>query len=190
MQKTAYARPMSACPAATCPSCGVDLPSGARFCPACGTPIAAGGPADALKLVTVLFADVVSSTARAEQMHPEDMRALMSDYFETMAEEIRGEGGTIEKFIGDAVMAVFGVPAAHEDDPVRAVRAARRMLERLAVWNTKRDPASRIEIRIGVNTGDVLAAGSPGRDLLVTGDAVNVAARLQQAAESGTIVVG
>ena len=202
--------PMSACPAcatentpgarfcsgcgaslaATCPSCGVDLPSGARFCPACGTPIAAGGPADALKLVTVLFADVVRSTARAEQMHPEDMRALMSDYFETMAEEIRGEGGTIEKFIGDAVMAVFGVPAAHEDDPVRAVRAARRMLERLAVWNAERDPASRIEIRIGVNTGDVLAAASPGRDLIVTGDAVNVAARLQQAAESGTIIVG
>jgi class 3 adenylate cyclase len=143
-----------------------------------------------LKLVTVLFADVVGSTARAEAAHPEDVRALMTSYFDAMAGEIRAEGGTLEKFVGDAIMAVFGVPTAHEDDPVRAVRAARRMLERLRTWNGARDPAERLEIRIGIETGDVVASGDATGELLVTGDSVNVAARLQQVAEPGTIVVG
>jgi class 3 adenylate cyclase/tetratricopeptide (TPR) repeat protein len=143
-----------------------------------------------LKLVTVLFADVVGSTARGEQMHPEDTRALMADYFGAMAEEIRAEGGAIEKFVGDAIMAVFGVPAAHEDDALRAVRAARRMLERLRGWNEEREPAQTLAIRIGLNTGEVVASGAPGGELLVTGDAVNVAARLEQAAEPGAIVIG
>jgi class 3 adenylate cyclase len=143
-----------------------------------------------LKLVTVLFADVVGSTSRGEGMHPEDTRALMADYFGAMAAEIQAEGGTIEKFVGDAVMAVFGVPTAHEDDPVRAVRAGRRMLARLERWNSTREEAERIEIRIGINTGEVIAADSPTRDLLVTGDAVNVASRLQELAAPGTIVVG
>ncbi len=143
-----------------------------------------------LKLVTVLFADVVGSTARAEALDPEDTRALMADFFDAMSGEIRAEGGTIEKYIGDAIMAVFGVPQAHEDDPVRAVRAARRMLASLDRWNADRDADTRIAIRIGVNSGDVIAAGAPGQDLLVTGDAVNVAARLQQAAEPGEIVIG
>lgn len=143
-----------------------------------------------LKLATVLFADTVGSTARAEALHPEDVRALMSDYFAAMAEEIRAEGGTIEKYVGDAIMAVFGVPTAHEDDAVRAVRAARRMFERLQGWNEEHDPAQRIEIRIGLNTGDVVASDVAAADLLVTGDAVNVAARLEQAAEPGSILVG
>jgi class 3 adenylate cyclase len=143
-----------------------------------------------LKLATILFADVVGSTARAETLHPEDVRALMADFFAAMAREIEAEGGTIEKYVGDAIMAVFGVPAAHEDDAVRAVRAARRMLERLRAWNDARDQAEKLELRIGLSTGEVLAAGLPGADLLVSGDAVNVAARLQQAAEPGTIVVG
>jgi predicted ATPase/class 3 adenylate cyclase len=173
----------------TCTACGAELPSGARFCPGCGAPVAEHEPTqESLRLVTVLFADVVGSTARAEAMHPEDIRALMSDYFGAMAEEIRAEGGTIEKFIGDAIMAVFGVPAAHEDDPVRAVRAARRMLAQLERWNEGRSHP--LEIRIGIDTGEVIAAGSAGRELLVTGDAVNVAARLQQAAEPGTVLVG
>jgi class 3 adenylate cyclase len=119
-----------------------------------------------LKLVTVLFADVVGSTSRGEGMHPEDTRALMADYFAAMAAEIQAEGGTIEKYVGDAVMAVFGVPTAHEDDPVRAVRAGRRMLARLERWNSTREEAERIEIRIGINTGEVIAAGAPTRDLL------------------------
>jgi class 3 adenylate cyclase len=177
----------------TCAACGFEAQEGSRFCPSCGNSLAeAAGPAEMLKLVTILFADVVGSTARAEVLHPEDVRALMADFFAAMSEEIRGEGGTIEKFVGDAIMAVFGVPAAHEDDPVRAVRAARRMLARLAVWNDGREPAEQLELRVGLNTGDVVTsdAGAPGGELLVTGDAVNVAARLQQAAEPGTIVIG
>src|SRR5262249_13122731 len=111
-------------------------------------------------------------------------------YFEAMAEEIRAEGGTLEKYVGDAIMAVFGVPVAHEDDAVRAVRAARRMLERLGAWNATREPGERLEIRIGIETGDVVASGEAAGELLVTGDSVNVAARLQQVAEPGTTVVG
>jgi class 3 adenylate cyclase len=174
-----------------CPSCGLEVPVGSRFCPSCGAALAeAAAPEEMLKLVTVLFADVVGSTARAETLHPEDVRALMTDYFAAMKREIQAESGTIEKFVGDAIMAVFGVPTAHEDDAVRGVRAARRMIERLRSWNEARDPAQRLEIRIGLNTGEVLASGAPGGELLVTGDAVNVAARLQQLAEPGTIVIG
>ncbi|HEU4998131.1 MAG TPA: adenylate/guanylate cyclase domain-containing protein [Lapillicoccus sp.] len=144
-----------------------------------------------LKLVTVLFADVVGSTARAEVLYPEDVRALMADFFAVMSQEIRAEGGTIEKFVGDAIMAVFGVPHTHEDDAVRAVRAAQRMHDRLKDWNTARPAAERLELRIGLNTGDVIASGADDADqLIVTGDAVNVAARLQQAAAPGTVVLG
>jgi class 3 adenylate cyclase len=174
-----------------CPSCSAKAPADARFCPSCGmalTELAA--PEEMLKLVTVLFADVVGSTARAERMHPEDARALMADYFAAMAQEIRAQGGTIEKFVGDAIMAVFGVPTAYEDDALRGVRAAQRMLERLRTWNEEREPEQRLEIRIGLNTGEVVASGALGGDLLVTGDAVNIAARLEQAAEPGTIVIG
>ena len=176
---------------AGCPECGQPLPSpDAAFCPSCGARIKKeGAESQMLKLVSILFADVVGSTSRAEAMFAEDIRDLMSDFFEAMTEEIRGEGGRVEKFIGDAVMAVFGVPVAHEDDAVRAARTARRMLRRLEQWNEGRDPLHQIKIRIGVNTGDVLAA-APGSDLMVTGDAVNVAARLEQAAAAGTVVIG
>src|SRR6059036_861058 len=133
---------------AACTTCGTELPEEARFCPACGAPVEEAAPAgEMLKLVTVLFADVVGSTARAEALHPEDVQALMADYFSAMSEEIRAEGGTIEKYVGDAIMAVFGVPSAHEDDPIRAVRAARRMLQRLERWNEQRDPLQLIAIR-------------------------------------------
>ncbi|MEA2460265.1 MAG: hypothetical protein QOH90_442, partial [Actinomycetota bacterium] len=172
-----------------CPNCGAEVVPGARFCGSCGTSIGtAVAPTESRKLATVLFADVVGSTQRAEILDPEDARELMAGFFTAMAQEITAEGGTIEKYIGDAVMAVFGVPLAHEDDPQRAVRAARRMLARLAVWNG--EGGHDLAIRIGVNTGGVLAAGSPGQDLLVTGDPVNVAARLEQAAEPGSILVG
>ncbi len=133
-------------------------------------------PEEMLKLVTVLFADVAGSSASQEARHPEDLRALTTDSFTELAGEIRAEGGTVEQVVGDAIMAVFGVPTVHEDDAVRAVRAARRMAERL-------------ETRIGLSTGEVLVSGAPGVDLRVTGEAVNVAARLQQAAEAGTIVI-
>ena len=140
-----------------CPSCGSDVPAGARFCPACGAALTdTRAPDDMLKLVTVLFADVVGSTARAEASHPEDVREVMTSYFDAMAGEIRAEGGTLEKFVGDAIMAVFGVPAAREDDPVRAVRAARRMLDRLRSWNASRVPGDQLEIRTHLRLMDII----------------------------------
>jgi class 3 adenylate cyclase/tetratricopeptide (TPR) repeat protein len=143
-----------------------------------------------IKLVTVVFADVVGSTAQAETMVPEDTRALMAEFFEAMSEEIRAEGGTIERLIGDAIMADFGVPVAREDDAERAVRAARRMFTRLKAWNASRPPEQQIRIRIGINTGAVSTGGSLGEQLMVMGDAVNIAARLQEAAEPGMILLG
>jgi class 3 adenylate cyclase len=177
-----------------CIHCGEQLPEEARFCPSCGKNVASKAasatPTEMLKVVTILFADVVGSTARAERMHPEDTRALMTDLFTALTEEVEREGGLVERIIGDGLMADFGMPQAHEDDPLRAVRAARAMLDRLERWNTDKAPEHQIEMRIGINTGDVSAAGAPGEDLLVTGDAVNVAARLEQAAAPGEIVVG
>ena len=141
--------------------------------------------------MTVLFADVTGSTALGEQLDPERLRDVMDTYFVAMREEIEAEGGTVEKFIGDAVMAAFGVPVAHEDDPARALRAALRMRRRLEDVN--RDLQSRfgvtLQVRTGVNTGEVLATIDPKPgEAMVTGDAVNAAARLEQVAEPGQIV--
>src|SRR5438445_8063357 len=109
---------------ARCPSCGHDNRELARFCDACGAPIAAERAREERKVVTVLFADLVGFTSRAERLDPEDVRALLSPYYARLRSELEGFGGTVEKFIGDAVMALFGAPLAHEDDPERAVRAA------------------------------------------------------------------
>jgi class 3 adenylate cyclase len=178
-----------------CPVCGAEVPAGARFCPACGSAIAADEPAPSgqeRRLVTMLFADVTGSTGLGERLDPERLQEVMAAYFGAMREEIEAEGGTVEKFIGDAVMAAFGVPIAHEDDPARALRAALRMRRRLADVNV--DLRARfgvaLEIRTGVNTGEVLAATSPlPGEPMVTGDAVNAAARLEQGAEPGQIVI-
>jgi class 3 adenylate cyclase len=116
---------------------------------------------ETLKLVTVLFADVVSSTARAERMHPEDVRELMLDYFDAMTTEIEAEGGVVEKFVGDAIMAVFGVPRAREDDALRAVRRP-PYAARLTTWNRARPHP---EIRIGIDTGEVLRPRRHGRSV-------------------------
>ena len=175
-----------------CPNCGQENPERARFCLNCATPLAETPPARERKIVTVLFADVTGSTSLGERLDPERLKDVMSAYFAAMREEIQAEGGTVEKFIGDAVMAAFGVPKAHEDDAARALRAALRMRRRLRGLND--DLASThgvaLEVRIGVNSGEVLAqpAPSPGEGM-VTGDAVNVAARLEQAAEPGQVVV-
>src|SRR5690349_23969377 len=131
------------------------------------------------KVVTVLFCDVVGSTALGEATDPEALQGLLAAYFERMKAVVEHHGGSVEKFIGDAVMAVFGVPAAHEDDALRACRAAVEMRDAL--------PELGIEGRIGVNTGEVVT-GTEER--LATGDAVNVAARLEQAAEPGEVLVG
>ncbi|MGZ8570887.1 MAG: adenylate/guanylate cyclase domain-containing protein [Actinomycetota bacterium] len=182
--------------ATRCASCGADLPEGARFCSACGTaiPVATPTPSgEERKLVTVLFADVTGSTALGERLDPERFREVMSAFASAMREEIEAEGGTVEKFIGDAVMAAFGVPVAHEDDPARACRAALHMLERLEDLNagltTTHDV--RLQMRVGVNTGEVLASTAPRPgEAMATGDAVNAAARLQSAAEPGRVLVG
>src|SRR5580765_382568 len=131
------------------------------------------------KTVTILFSDVVGSTSLGEQLDPESLRGVMSRYFDEMRAAIERHGGTVEKFIGDAVMAVFGVPVVHEDDALRAVRAAVEMREAF--------PELGIQGRIGVTTGEVVT-GTEER--LATGDAVNVAARLQQVAQTGEILIG
>jgi class 3 adenylate cyclase len=175
-----------------CDECGAGLVPEGRFCPACGAAVGGEGaaPAEMIKLVTILFADVVGSTALEEQMRPDDARALLAGFFEAMSEEIRSEGGTIERLVGDAIMADFGVPVAREDDAERAVRAARRMFSRLARFNASNPAGQHLQMRIGINTGEVSTGGSLGQQLLVMGDAVNVAARLEQAADPGTILIG
>ncbi|MDQ3399835.1 MAG: adenylate/guanylate cyclase domain-containing protein, partial [Chloroflexota bacterium] len=131
------------------------------------------------RLVTVLFSDVVGSTALGEELDPEDLRALLSVYYAIAQDVVVEHGGTLEKFIGDAVMAVFGLPAAHGDDATRAISAALALRDRV-----RADPAlgERLPIRVGVNTGDVVATRERDGDFLITGDPVNTAARLQQAA--------
>ena len=144
---------------------------------------------DERRLVTVLFADVVGSTGMGEELDPEDLRALLGRYFAISREVVEAHGGTVEKFIGDAVMAMFGLPRAHDDDPVRALHAALQLRDRV-----REDPqlGDLLPIRVGVNTGDVVAArdAAGGTDFLITGDAVNTGARLQQAAEEWSILVG
>jgi class 3 adenylate cyclase/tetratricopeptide (TPR) repeat protein len=179
---------------ATCERCGSELPPDATFCPACGHRVG-GGPAvdEERKLVTVLFADVVGSTDLGERLDPERLRAILDSYFAAMRREIEAEGGTVEKFIGDAVLAVFGAPTAHEDDPTRALRAGLRMRRSLERVNRslEEEHGIRLAMRIGINTGEVIARTSPGpQEGFVTGDAVNVAARLEQAAKEGQILVG
>ena len=144
------------------------------------------------KTVTVLFADVVASTELGERLDPEALRQVMSRYFAEMAAVVELHGGTVEKFIGDEVMAVFGVPIVREDDALRAVRAAAAMRDRLRVLNSDLDErwGARLEIRIGVNTGEVVAGDPSAGHGFVTGDAVNVAKRIEQAAAPGEILIG
>src|SRR5256886_5719021 len=134
-----------------CPQCGQDNPDVARFCLACGAPLAAPEPAaEERKLVTVLFCDIVGSTATAERLDPEDVRARLAPYYARARTELERFGGTVEKFIGDAVVALFGAPVAHEDDPERAVRAAlalRQAVERL----NEQDAWLDFKIRLGVD---------------------------------------
>jgi class 3 adenylate cyclase/tetratricopeptide (TPR) repeat protein len=143
------------------------------------------------RTVSVLFADVAESTPLGERLDPESLRQVMSRYFERMAGVLERHGGTVEKFIGDAVMAVFGLPELHEDDALRAVRAATELREALARLNEEleHELGVRIGIRVGVNTGEVVAGDGSGGQMLVTGDPVNVAKRLEEAARTGEILV-
>ena len=170
----------------TCPSCGQENPDGFRLCGMCGAALTpAAEPArEERKVVTILFTDLVGSTARAEGLDPEDVRATLSAYYAQLRAELERHGGTVEKFIGDAVMAVFGAPVSHEDDPERAVRAA------LAIRDSVGDE---LEIRTAVHTGEALVAlgarAAEGEGM-VSGDVVNTAARLQSAAPVNGILVG
>jgi class 3 adenylate cyclase/tetratricopeptide (TPR) repeat protein len=173
-----------------CPSCGHENPADAKFCSECGAPLAAAAPAtEQRKVVTVVFSDVTGSTALGERLDPESLRRVLARYFELASQVVERHGGVVEKFIGDAVMAVFGVPQVHEDDALRAVRAAAELREALEALNAEleRDYATSLSVRIGVNTGEVVT-GTEER--LATGDAVNVAARLEQAAQPGEILLG
>jgi class 3 adenylate cyclase len=177
----------------TCPSCGASAADDARFCANCGTPLQPAG-GEERKLATIVFADVIGSTDLGEQLDPERLRALLAEYFGQMSRVIETWGGTVEKYIGDAIMAVFGVPIAREDDAVRALNAAREMIGQLEKLNPgfEERHGVRLGVRIGVNTGEVLApsSASAGGQFLVQGDPVNVAARLEQAADPATVLVG
>src|SRR5918995_1961832 len=141
-----------------CGNCGQENPDVARFCLNCGSPLApAPGEGEERRVVTVLFVDMVGSTARAEGLDPEDQRALLDRYYGRVRGEIERFGGVVEKFIGDAVMAVFGAPVAFGDDPERAVRAALAVRDAVAGLN-EADPELDLNVRVAVNTGEALVA--------------------------------
>lgn len=180
----------------SCSSCGTENPAEARFCLSCGSPFDERGLARLeRKFATALFADLVGYTSLTEQQDPEVVRSLVGQVFDRLVKEIERYDGLVEKFIGDAVLAVFGVPTAHEDDPERAVRAALDMQAILSDLNERfaAEGKPHLGMRIGIEAGEVLVdldRVARLRDRMVTGDAVNTAARLQQATKSGGIVVG
>jgi class 3 adenylate cyclase len=180
--------------AAACPSCGSPVSSTARYCDSCGHPLVPASDAlEERKLVTILFADVTGSTSLGERLDPERLRDVLATHFSAMSAVIESWGGTVEKYIGDAIMAVFGVPVVREDDAERALHAALGMLRRVGELNEGFRDRHGVElrIRIGVNTGEVVAPRTgPTDQMLVVGDAVNVAARLEQSAEPGNVVAG
>lgn len=162
-----------------CGQCGQGNPDSAQFCNVCGASLQSAAPAEVRKTVTVLFCDLVGSTSLGDHMDPEMLRELMNRFHTELRSVLESHGGTVEKFVGDAVMAVFGIPRVHEDDALRALRAASEIRNAVAQLG--------VEVRTGINTGEVVAAAG---ETLVTGDAVNVAARLEQTATAGEILIG
>src|SRR5919108_2750107 len=195
--------------APVCPSCGAQNPAGARFCIECGTALTAAEPASAQaagpapavappeappeerRQATVLFADLSGYTAAAERMDPEAVKALVDRTLRRLGEEIERFGGSIDKFIGDNVMGVFGAPITHEDDPERAVRAGLAMQGAMEEANRESKEKYGVEfsLRVGINSGEVMA-GAVGDRYTVMGDPVNVAARLQAAGRPDSVTVG
>jgi class 3 adenylate cyclase len=177
----------------TCHACGQDNPEIARFCLACGAPLEADTPRrEERRIVSIVFVDLVGFTSRSEQLDPEDVRAILDPYHETVRDELESFGGVVEKFVGDAVMAVFGAPTAHGDDPEREVRAALAVRDAVLALNADQ-PELELRIRGAVNTGEAvvtLSARPALGEAMVAGDVVNTASRLQQHAPVGEIVVG
>src|SRR5215475_13891504 len=179
-----------------CASCGTENPEQARFCLACGSPLAEAAPvappSEERKVITAIFVDLVGSTARSEKLDPEDVKALVAPYHASVRGELEAHGGTFEKFSGDAVLALFGSPKAHEDDPQRAIRAAFAVREAIAELNAK-DEWLDLHIRVGIHTGEALvmlgARPSEG-EWSAAGDVLNTAARIQSAAPQDGILVG
>src|ERR1035437_9898445 len=173
-----------------CLVCGQPLPEGARFCPNCGAGVATLLGTEERKMVTVLFADLVDSTGLAQSLDPERAREVMGGFFQAATEELQALRGRPEKFIGDAVMAVFGLPHVNEDDALRAVRAGMAIRERVRRLGRSEGLSDPLEVRIGIETGEAATGLGPAGQLLVTGPVVNVAARLQSAARPGQVLAG
>jgi class 3 adenylate cyclase len=180
-----------------CPACNTQVPSEAHFCMNCGaaldeTPVAkpaAESPPEERRQVTVLFADLSGYTAFAERMDPEAVKSLVDRALLRLGREVERYGGTVDKYIGDNVMALFGAPVAHEDDAERAVRAGLGMQAAMDEVNAGLPGGINFDLRVGINTGEVLA-GAVGAAYTVVGDTVNVASRLQSAARPGSVTVG
>ncbi|MDP8905309.1 MAG: AAA family ATPase [Chloroflexota bacterium] len=175
-----------------CPRCASPNPPDARFCNNCGTSLVTRVGVQERRVVTALFADLARSTSLGERLDPEVVRGMVGRFFELATREIERRGGTVEKFSGDAVMAVFGLPLAHEDDPERAVRAAIAIRDGVAAiaTDTQERYGVALQARIGIESGEVVVGDPFGGATMATGDAMNMAARLEQQAEPGEIVIG
>jgi class 3 adenylate cyclase/tetratricopeptide (TPR) repeat protein len=175
-----------------CPRCATPNAEGARFCSNCGASLVARVDVQERRVVTALFADLARSTSLGEQLDPEIVRGIVGDFFELARAEIERRGGSVEKFSGDAVVATFGLPQSHEDDPERAVRAAIAIRDGVAGIATDMHERHGVAVqaRIGIEAGNVVVGDPFGGATMATGDAMNIAARLEQLAEPGQIVVG
>jgi class 3 adenylate cyclase/tetratricopeptide (TPR) repeat protein len=174
----------------TCEFCDHELPEGARFCPNCGSPVASTIGTEERKVVTVLFADLVDSTGLAQRLDPERAREVLGLFYDAATEELMALRGQAEKFIGDAVMAVFGLPQVHEDDAVRAVRAGLAIRDRARRLGRELRLPQALEVRVGIESGVAATGTGPTGQLLVTGPVVNAAARIQVAADPGEVLAG
>ena len=174
----------------SCSVCGLPLPVGARFCPNCGAAVGPLLETEERKMVTVLFADLVDSTGLARRLDAERTREILSRFFDAASEELQALRGRPEKFIGDAVMAVFGLPQVHEDDALRAIHAGLAIRARARRIGQEMESGGPLEVRMGVESGEAATGIGPAGQLLVTGPVVNTAARLQTAAQPGQLLAG